>query len=78
MFDGKRINFTVNAETAVACGAALEAAVIDHRKGEQKRVERVPADIGFKTLNGQMEVIIPRGTQLPVTISHFFSTTMDN
>lgn len=37
-----------------------------------------PLDIGVEVLGGKMDVLIPRGSAIPVQVKKIFTTTADN
>lgn len=82
MFNGKKLNESVNPDEAVAYGAAVEAAVLKGVKDEQLQglvvVDVAPLSLGVETIGGIMTNIIDRNTTVPCKKSKIFSTYQDN
>ncbi|KAG8793379.1 ATPase with role in protein import into the ER [Ceratobasidium sp. 428] len=79
-FDGKEPSKGVNADEAVAVGAALQAAVFAGELGVQDVVvlELCPLSIGIEVAGGKFEPIIPRQTRVPTKRSQIYSTYSDS
>lgn len=75
-FTDAKINKSVNPDEAVSMGAAILAAVI---KSQRMRLlpQTALLSIGIETHGGIVEVMIPRGSQLPACMSYEFVTPMD-
>eukprot|EP00937_MAST-01D_sp_MAST-1D-sp2_P004002 g4002.t1 len=82
-FDGKELNTSVDPDTAVAYGAAVQAAILsgDDRAGALVDVllcDVTPLSLGIEDGEGSMHVMIPRNTQVPCIKTVDFATTVDN
>lgn len=75
-FTDAKINKSVNPDEAVSMGAAILAAVI---KSQRMRLlpQTALLSMGIETHGGIVEVMIPRGSQLPACMSYEFVTPMD-
>ncbi|CAL8160984.1 unnamed protein product [Prunus armeniaca] len=79
LFDGKELCKSINPDEAVAYGAAVQAAIL----GDQNRLDLVlhdvaPISLGFYSMQGVMDVFIPRNTRIPTSKELIVSTFMDN
>ncbi|XP_065210432.1 heat shock 70 kDa protein II-like [Planococcus citri] len=88
VFDGKELSKSINADEAVAYGAAIQAAILNG-DDESKQVPGVvlmdvtPMSLGIEVINTnggdhKMSVVIKRNTQIPVTRTQLFYTAIDN
>ncbi|KAI8330578.1 heat shock protein 70 family [Chlamydoabsidia padenii] len=83
-FFGKKLNMSVNPDEVVACGAAIQAAVLceDLEKdgfGRQVILRDVtPLSLGTRILGDIMSTIVQRNTSIPVTSSHAYRTAEDD
>ena len=81
-FDGKQLNKSLNLEESVSCGAAIRAAICTNVKDE--KVEKLilldvsPFSIGFETVGGVMDVMVPKNSTIPCKKTKNFSTYADN
>ena len=82
MFPQKLLNKTINPDEAVACGAAIQAAILNHDQHSSVRdlllMDVTPLSIGIDTRSTINDVKIPRNTTIPVKISFERVTVHDN
>lgn len=73
LFQGKSLNKSVNPDEAVACGAAVQAALLTntyHPKLQRLSVQDVtPLPLGVRVFPGVVSVVVPKNTPTPVRIS---------
>eukprot|EP00041_Stephanoeca_diplocostata_P004733 m.49393 g.49393 ORF g.49393 m.49393 type:complete len:625 (-) comp15323_c0_seq2:768-2642(-) len=82
-FNGKPFSAGVHPDEAVACGAAVQAAILTGQDltGTLDGVllrDVTPLSLGLETACGVMTVLIPRGTLIPTAKIETFSTHHDN
>lgn len=81
-FTGKVLCKEINADEAVAYGAAVQAAILN--KEASKKVQDIlcldvtPLSLGLETEGGVMNVLVPRNTTIPSKKEEGFSTKSDN
>ncbi|XP_010677501.1 heat shock cognate 70 kDa protein [Beta vulgaris subsp. vulgaris] len=78
-FKGKKICKSINPDEAVACGAAIHAAMLC---GEAKNkdfilVDVTPLSLGVRLWSGRMLVVIPRNTAIPTKMEEITVTAYD-
>ncbi|KAK2420522.1 heat shock cognate 70 kDa protein [Trifolium repens] len=80
IFDGKELCKRINADEAVAYGAAIKASILSGEISEnvQDLKEVIPLSLGLETHGGIMRVIIPRNTIIPTNKEHTFTTHFNN
>ncbi|RDX73431.1 Heat shock cognate 70 kDa protein, partial [Mucuna pruriens] len=82
LFDGKALHKNINADEAVAYGAAVHASILsgEFNKKLQKPLLRevTPLSLGLQEEGGIMKIIIPRNTLIPAKMEHVFTTHRDN
>ncbi|KAL2893932.1 Heat shock cognate 70 kDa protein [Bienertia sinuspersici] len=79
-FNGKELCKSINADEAVAFGAAYHAAILAG-VGSAKNavlVDVAPLSLGIELYSGDMKVIVPRNTTLPTKMMGRTSTAFDN
>ncbi|KAG5096171.1 hypothetical protein JHK84_051759 [Glycine max] len=81
-FDGKDLCKCINADEAVAYGAAVYASMLNGEFSEKVQNtlprEVTPLSLGFQVEGGIMKVIIPRNTSIPKKMEDEFTTHFDN
>ena len=82
MFPQKPLNKSVNPDEAVACGAAIQAAILNHDQHSAVRdlllMDVTPLSIGIN-VKGEMTLVkIPRNTTIPVKKDFVMETAEDN
>ena len=82
MFPQKPLNKSVNPDEAVACGAAIQAAILNHDQHSSIRdtllMDVTPLSIGLEQKGGITGVIIKRNTTIPVKKTFIAETALDN
>lgn len=81
-FGGKELNKSINADEAVAYGAAIQAFILSGGKSEKTDslvlLDVCPLTLGIETSSGVMTPLIKRSTPIPTKKSQIFSTYSDN
>ncbi|RZB54157.1 heat shock cognate 70 kDa protein 2-like [Glycine soja] len=81
-FDGKDLCKCINADEAVAYGAAVHASMLNGEFSEKVQNaliwEVTPLSLGLQKEGGIMKVIIPRNTSIPTKMEDVFTTHLDN
>lgn len=79
-FFGKDVNTSINPDNVVAIGAAIHGHMILNNKFIEDKlllIDRTSLSIGVETCGGIMDVLIPRGTIIPVKKTKKYSTDTD-
>ena len=78
-FNGKKLNFNINPDEAVAHGAAIQAANL---AGDEDMnlllVDVAPLSLGVDTEGGRTDILIPRQSTIPTQKTKTYSTARDN
>ena len=81
MFPQKPLNKSVNPDEAVACGAAIQAAILNHDQHSSIRdtllMDVTPLSIGINLVGGITDVKIKRNTTIPVKKTFEVETALD-
>ncbi len=68
----------VDPDEVVACGAAIQGAILTGGVKGVVLLDVVPLNIGVETAGGVFTTLIPKGTTIPTRKSEVFSTSVDN
>jgi molecular chaperone DnaK len=77
-FFGKEARKDVNADEAVAVGAAIQGAVLAGDVTDVLLLDVTPLTLGIETMGGVMTPLIDKNTTIPKNKSQIFSTAEDN
>ena len=77
-FFGKESRKDVNADEAVAVGAAIQGAVLAGDVTDVLLLDVTPLTLGIETMGGIMTPLIDKNTTIPTNKSQIFSTAEDN
>ncbi len=77
---GKAPNKTVNPDEAVACGAAIQGAILNGESGMNDilLLDVIPLSLGIETVGGVFTKLVEANTTIPVTKTQVFTTAADN
>ena len=82
MFPHKPLNKSVNPDEAVACGAAIQAAILNNDQHSSIRdtllMDVTPLSIGIQVVGGITDMIIKRNTSIPVKKTVILETAYNN
>lgn len=77
-FDGKSLTTNINADEAIACGAAIHAAVLQCKLSGFDLLDATPLSLGIELHDGTMSFLIERNTIFPICHAKRFTTVIDN
>jgi heat shock 70kDa protein 1/2/6/8 len=74
-------NNSLNPDEAISAGAAIQAYILSHNDSpfseSMRLLDICPLSMGVETIGGVMNVLIPRGTIIPITVEEMFTTYED-
>ena len=81
-FDGKKLTMSINADEAVAHGAAIQAAILTGNTSPKLKdlvlSDVTPLSLGIETGNtGDMCIVVKRNSRIPLSVTHNFTTRDD-
>lgn len=71
-FDGKSLNKSLNMDEAIAYGATIKASQLSGQNKENRDIllqDVTALPLGLEDVTGQMGVIVPRNSQIPLRIT---------
>ena len=79
-FQGKQLNCSISADTAIATGAAIQGTMLSDYDttgtvNELILVDVIPLSLGVKLSNGLMDVLIPKNSSIPTSKVKQYSTS---
>jgi molecular chaperone DnaK (HSP70) len=80
-FFNKDVNCSIDPDTVVSIGASIQGYMLTNSSDIEDKlllVDRTPLSIGLETSGGIMDVLIPRGTIIPVKKTKKYTTDTDN
>lgn len=80
LFQGKELCKRINADEAVAYGAAVHAALLSNVSSSNKGVvvDVTPLSLGIELDNREMSIVIPRNTTIPTKMNKVHRTAFKN
>ncbi|XP_050263058.1 heat shock cognate 70 kDa protein-like [Quercus robur] len=81
-FNGKELCKCINPDEAVACGAAVQAAILTGMGNEKLQdivlLDVTPLSLGIEVHGSDMSIVIPRNTAIPTKKKEIYTTMRDN
>ncbi len=75
---GKEPNKSVNPDTAVSAGCAIQGSILSGGITDIVLIDVTPLSLGVETLGGITSCLIPKNSAIPTEKSEVFSTASDN
>ena len=76
-FFQKKIHDSLDPDTVVALGAAVQADILAGNNKEFLLLDITPLSLGIETMGGLMDVLIPRNSKIPYSVSRQYTTQKD-
>ena len=79
-FFNKDVNCSIDPDTVVSIGASIQGYMLTNSSDIEDKlllVDRTPLSIGLETSGGVMDILIPRGTIMPVKKTKKYTTDTD-
>ena len=76
-FFEKEVNNTVNPDEVVVLGAAIQADILAGNNKDFLLLDITPLSLGIETRGGLMDVLIPRNSKIPSTVSRQYTTQVN-
>ena len=74
-------NSSLNPDEAIAAGAAIQAYILNNNNNPftdtMRLLDICPLSMGLETIGGIMDILIPHGTIIPITIEKLYTTYED-
>jgi molecular chaperone DnaK (HSP70) len=74
-------NNSLNPDEAIAAGAAIQAYILNNNSNpfseSMRLLDICPLSMGLETIGGIMDILIPHGTIIPITIEKIYTTYED-
>lgn len=70
-------NKSVNPDEVVARGAAVQGAILSGTETKMVLLDVTPLSLGIETANEAMDILIPRNTTIPLSVTELYSTEED-
>jgi molecular chaperone DnaK (HSP70) len=78
---GIKPNNSLNPDEAISAGAAIQGYILSHNESpfseSMRLLDICPLSMGVETIGGVMNVLISRGTIIPITVEEMFTTYED-
>jgi len=79
-FFNRNVNYSINPDNVVSIGAAIHGFMINNKNSIDDKIlliDRTSLSVGVETSGGIMDVLIPRGTIIPIKKTKKYSTDQD-